>query len=111
MALVFVGCGGALAPTAKCDYVTATSASAGLPAGLMLTAAPAGAKDVVAVKSEAKEGDAVVVRGAIGGRVKTFVSGFAMFTIGDMKALTSCNNRPDDPCETPWDFCCDVDIP
>ena len=78
-----------------------------LPAGLILTAAPAESKGVAAAKSGAKVGDAVVLRGKIGGSKEPFVSGRAVFTIMDLE-LPSCADNPDDKCPTPWDYCCET---
>lgn len=76
-----------------------------LPAGLALTAAPEGAKDVKAVKAAAKEGDDVVIRGRIG-TLTPFVEGYAAMTIVD-PSLVPCNEmQMEDGCKTPWDYCC-----
>jgi len=107
--VLLAGCGGAQAPTTP-RPAAAPAGGGPLPAGLILAAAPAGAKDVIVLKKDAKENDEVVVRGIIGGREKTFVSGFAMFTIADA-GMTSCNLRPGDKCPAPWDFCCETDLP
>jgi len=78
-----------------------------LPAGLILKEAPAGAKDVSALKKDAKEGDDVVIRGQIGGDKAPFVNKRAIMRIMDMK-LPACNTKPGDDCKTPWDFCCET---
>ncbi|MBI5431445.1 MAG: hypothetical protein HZA52_01305 [Planctomycetes bacterium] len=78
----------------------ATTAS--LPEAYHLAAEPAGAKDVLVLKTELKDGDSVVVRG----RVQDFVNGLAAFVMTD-GALKPCNEEgPMPTCETPWDYCC-----
>jgi hypothetical protein len=80
--------------------------SAAIPAGLLLSEAPAGAKDVAAVVKEAKNGDEVVVRGRIGGRAEPFVGDRAVVQIID-PAIKACSENPGDGCTTPWDVCCE----
>jgi hypothetical protein len=65
---------------------------------------PIGAKDVLVVKKDAKDGDEVIVIGRIGGSPKPF-TGRAAFTIVDA-SLKSCNENAEDDCPTPWDYCC-----
>lgn len=67
---------------------------------------PSGAKGVIEMKQEAKEGDEVVVVGRIGGSEKPF-TGRASFTIVD-PSLKPCNEKDDDACPCPWDYCCDT---
>ena len=73
----------------------------------LLTQEPAGAKGVKDVRKEAKDGDEVVVVGRIGGSVKPFVEGRVAFTMVD-PSIKACSERAEDPCETPWDFCCEA---
>lgn len=54
-----------------------------------------------------KAGDKITVQGKIMGSMKPFVEGRASFIIGDPAKLTSCDLKEDDPCESPWDVCCD----
>src|SRR4051794_38891909 len=74
----------------------------------LLVAEPASPQGVMAVKEQAQDGDAVVVVGRIGGSEKPF-TGRAAFTIVDSQCRP-CNEIPDDPCETPWDYCCEPDL-
>ena len=62
---------------------------------------PAGARGVVEVRKEAKDGDEVVVVGRIGGS-KTPFTGRAAFTIVD-PSLKCCDDKGEQG-ETPWDF-------
>lgn len=71
----------------------------------MLATEPAGAKGVIAVKQQAKDGDDVVIVGRIGGSDKPF-TGRAAFTIVD-PSLKACNDRDADACPVPWDYCCE----
>ena len=72
-----------------------------------LPAEPAGAKGVIDVRKDAKDGDDVVIVGRVGGSQKPFVEGRAAFTIVD-PSLVPCNEKEGDTCATPWDFCCDT---
>ena len=89
-------------PPTKVDVPAAADP---LPAGFMLSVAPAGARDVAAVKAGAKEGDVVVIRGRIG-TAEPFVAGRAAMTIVD-PVMVPCNEMAmEDGCPTPWDYCC-----
>ena len=77
-----------------------------LPPSLALAEAPAGANDVLAVRSGAKEGDAVVVRGRVGGSRSPFVDGRASMQIVDASMKACGEGTPMDECKTPWDYCC-----
>src|SRR5205085_1318727 len=72
-----------------------------------LSAAPAGDKPVEDVKASAKPGDAVAMRGRIGGGTEPFVEGRAVFTLVG-RALPSCSDNMGDACKTPWDYCCET---
>lgn len=76
-----------------------------LPAGLLLDAAPEGAVTVASLKKTAKEGDEVVMRVTVGGRVNPIVGKRAVMTVVDSDLHNQCLS-PDDGCETPWDYCC-----
>ena len=73
----------------------------------VLKTEPAGAQAVEAVRKDAKDGDEVVVVGRIGGKPDPWGKGYATFTIVD-ESLKPCNERDDDTCPTPWDYCCDL---
>ena len=85
---------------------TPAAKTAGLPDGLFLTAQPAAPKTVEEVRSSAKVGDQVTIRGRVGGSVAPFVDGRAVFTIVG-PGLKACSDTADDKCATPWDYCCD----
>lgn len=63
---------------------------------------PGGAPIEVEAARALPGGSEVVVTG----RVKDFVTGFASFTLIDHR-FTPCDEREDDECPTPWDYCCD----
>jgi hypothetical protein len=71
---------------------------------------PAGAVDVLALRKDAKDQDDVVVVGRIGGRQDPWIKGTAAFPIVD-RSLRPCNEIPGDACPTPWDYCCEADLP
>lgn len=60
------------------------------------------------LRASVQPGDEVTVSGRVMGNVQPFVEGRAVFLLGDPSVLTSCDERPDDPCETPWDNCCNT---
>src|SRR5713226_9057129 len=71
----------------------------------LLASEPAGAKNVIDLKKQAKDGDEVVVVGRIGGSKAPFVKDRASFTIVDT-SVVSCDEMEgwkDYP--TPWEFC------
>ena len=103
--LVLAGCESSSEKKTSGEQVS-SHPSAALPAGLILTAAPADAQNVIEAKKKAKTGDDIVVRGKIGGQVKPFVEGRAVFQLVD-SSLPTCNMTPGDTCETPWDYCCE----
>jgi hypothetical protein len=80
----------------------AESAVAG--AKYLLTEEPPAAKPVIEVRREAKDGDAVVIVGHIGGDAKPWVEGRAAFWIVD-PSIKPC--PPDENCPTAWDCCCE----
>jgi hypothetical protein len=76
----------------------------------LLEKAPKEAADVVAVRKDAKDKDEVVVVGRIGGRVNPWIKGAAAFSIVD-RSRKACSETEGDTCPTPWDFCCEADLP
>ena len=84
----------------------AAAPSAALPANLAVADAPANAQDLAAVKTNAKDGDAVVIRGKIGGREEPIAKNRAIMTVLD-PSVTTCDTMPGDACKTPWDACCE----
>lgn len=72
----------------------------------LLAVAPEAARGVAEVKSSAKEGDPVVVRGRIGGVMEPIGDDSAFFVMMD-PAVPSCLEMKDDACPTPWDYCCE----
>lgn len=91
-----------------CSEQTAdTSASeASAQAAWVLDSEPADASPVSVVKSTAAEGDTVVLRGRIGGRMEPMSAGSPVFTVVDL-AVPHCGQIPGDNCPTPWDYCCE----
>jgi hypothetical protein len=77
---------------------------------LLLNKAPQRAAEVAATRKDAKDGQDVVVVGRVGGRVSPWVKNAAAFSIVD-RSLKACSERPGDTCPTPWDFCCEADLP
>lgn len=73
----------------------------------ILTEAPEDALDIADLRTTAKPGDEVVFTGNIIGSDPVFIENRSVMILGDPNKLTSCNLRPDDPCKTPWDVCCD----
>ncbi len=84
-----------------------TAASAALSASLIVQQQPEGAKDLAAVKKQAKAGESVVVRGRVGGRNDPIAADRAILTLLDLSVPT-CEKSPMDKCPTPWDACCET---
>ncbi len=73
----------------------------------LLTAEPDGAEDVIRVREVAKDDDAVVIVGRIGGSANPWIEGRAAFSIVD-GSLKACSDIPGDSCKKPWDYCCET---
>ena len=99
MVLLASGCGQPAAPTANSNEPPAVDKS-----DYLATEEPQGAQGIVDARKAVQNNDEVTLVGRIGGDVKPFVEGVAAFTIVDT-ALKPC----EDGCETPWDYCCDLD--
>ena len=76
----------------------------------LLDEEPQGAVDVLAFRKDAKDQQDVVVVGRIGGRVNPWIKGTAAFPIVD-RSLKPCNEIEGDTCATPWDYCCEAELP
>jgi hypothetical protein len=104
IAVFSISCGG------KDKADTAGSGSppgTGIPASIVVATAPEGALSVVEARAAAKPGEAIVLRGKVGGKMKPISDTAAILVLADEKAIKSCDMDPDDQCETPWDFCCE----
>jgi hypothetical protein len=86
---------------------TTHAADSALPSSLLASKAPADALSVSKARENTKPGEAIVLRGKIGGRKIALLPKFAMAVLADEKAITSCNDMPGDSCKTPWDYCCE----
>jgi len=73
----------------------------------LLASEPEGAGDVIRVRSEAGDGDDVLIIGRIGGSSDPWIEGRAAFTIVD-ESLNACSDIPGDNCSIPWDYCCET---
>jgi len=67
---------------------------------------PPGAKGVLELRRDANDGDGVVIVGRVGGSKAPILDGAVAFTIVDT-SFKPCNEKEDDACPTPWDYCCD----
>lgn len=94
--LVLSGCGSATRESQANEY--------------LLSAEPSGAMDVLALRADAKDQQDVVVIGRIGGRLDPWIKGTAAFPIVD-RSLRACSEIEGDTCPTPWDFCCESNLP
>jgi hypothetical protein len=102
LALLSLGCSGE--PGAKVDMDAGRES---VQSKYRLTAEPAGAEGVKAARSDVQDGDEVTVVGRVGGDVSPWIEGQAAFLIVDT-SLKPCNEKDDDGCPTPWDYCCDL---
>lgn len=113
--VMFLSAGLLVAGCKKSEESTSTNAGsntteksapqAKLPDGLFLSIAPDGAQSVANLKKSAKEGDEVVIKVIVGGRVNPIVDGRASATVVDSSVINACLAE-EDHCETPWDYCC-----
>jgi len=95
-----------LAACSENSSTTSSASSSDVPTWV-LTTAPDNAETVLALKASAKEGDEVVLRGRIGGRMEPLTAGSSVFTVVDLQ-LPHCGQNPGDSCRTPWDYCCET---
>lgn len=105
-ALSLAACGEAPAETKTVHEVAAPEAlgdANAFPTDLFAATAPEGAIGVKQAIDGAKVGQAVTVRGVIGGRKVAFVNGRAIVLLID-EAMSYC--VPEEGCPTPWDYCC-----
>lgn len=72
----------------------------------ILASMPEGAVGVADAKKSAEEGDRVVIRGKVGGRVDPISEDSAVFLIVD-SSVPTCADLKGDTCPTPWDYCCE----
>jgi len=98
--LLLTGC----KETSTAELNTTTEPAA---ATWLLASAPEDAKSVSEAKASAKEGEQIVLRGRIGGRLEPLTEGSPVFTMMDL-AVPACGTEPDDHCRTPWDYCCET---
>jgi len=100
--LLLVGCGGNEEAAGPAEIAGSRDT---LPDGIMLSSAPDGATPVQELKANAEEGDEVVVRVVVGGRMDPIVEGRASTVAVDANLENRCTSE-DDHCKTPWDYCC-----
>ncbi|MDZ4820760.1 MAG: hypothetical protein SGJ20_17480 [Planctomycetota bacterium] len=100
-------CSAVLVGCSKSDPNSGTGASA---AGskFLLTAEPQNAKGIKEARGSTQDAEEITVVGRIGGDTDPWVKGQAAFLVVDT-ALKPCNEKDDDACTTPWDYCCDSD--
>jgi len=75
-----------------------------------LTSEPSGAISILELRNGAKNNDDVVVVGRIGGSRQPWIEGLSAFTMMDT-SFPPCNELVEDQCPTPWDYCCETDLP
>lgn len=94
-----------------CDKSESTASKAPAPSAVapawVLVSLPDGAVGIHAAKQTVKEGDQVVLRGRIGGRVDPISKDAAVFVVMD-PAIPACDAKGDDHCAKPWDYCCET---
>ncbi len=74
---------------------------------VLLTEPPEGAVTITQARQNPAPGTRVILSGKVMGNESPIIKSRALLTLGDPTKLTSCDLVPDDPCETPWDVCCD----
>lgn len=96
-----VGCGTSPTP----DVASGPSAAG---KAFVLETEPAEAQGVKDARADSQDADEVTVVGRIGGDTNPWIEGQAAFLVVD-SSLKPCNEKDDDGCPTPWDYCCDAD--
>lgn len=97
---LLVGCG-----ESSSTETTSGSRSVEASPAWLLASMPADAVGVSQARSSVAEGDAVTIRGIIGGRKDALSDGSGVFVIMDESIENPCLGK-DDNCPTPWDYCC-----
>lgn len=105
VALVGCGDGGAKDAASKDGRGEPSAGGESALDAVLVAAAPGEAKSVADLKASAKEGDEVVMRVVIGGRVEPIVANRAVMTVVDASQFNNCLTE-EDGCLTPWDYCC-----
>lgn len=96
-----VGCGNTgMEPASESEPSSAEAVS--IPERYFTNQAPASAMGILEAREKARAGEPVTLTGRIGGRVKPFAEGRAVFLVADSD-FPPC----DDHCATPWDYCCE----
>ena len=72
----------------------------------LLTTPPEAPQSITQARAGAAEGDAVVLRGRIGGRRDPISPGSPVFTVVDL-SIPYCGQDHEDDCPQPWDYCCE----
>jgi hypothetical protein len=99
LTLLAIGCGR--------DGATTGGPTNDQAAKYLLPSEPAGARSVLDVRKEARDGDEVVLVGRIGGQKEVWGKDKLLFQVID-SSFKPCNENADcEGCETPWDYCCD----
>jgi len=102
----------ALSSCSKNETTTTTTPGeggndSGIAETVITKTAPEGAVSVVDARAQAKPGDAITVRGKVGGKINSISDAAAILVLADEKAITSCDDIHGDECPTPWDYCCE----
>lgn len=95
-------------PSAGGAKPAGAASASGLPDSLLLADKPDAVTPVTALRKSAKVGDTVAVRGYVGGSVDPFVPSRAILTVVDATLANPCVSD-DGHCQTPWDYCCNLD--
>lgn len=80
--------------------------AASIPKDVFLSQRPQKVAMLREVKASSQVGDEIVFEARVGGRMKPFVDGMAIFLTADPR-LISCDQRPGDHCAYPYDYCCE----
>lgn len=102
-----IGCSQETNPNASSPTSSASEVEEVDGSVFILASEPEGAGDVISVRSEAGDGEQVLIVGRIGGSSDPWIEGRAAFTIVD-QSLKACSDIPGDNCPAPWDYCCET---
>jgi hypothetical protein len=103
--LALAGCG--QAPTPKTTDDANASSSVVIPTSFFTTTRATDVPNLIDAKKVAKVGETTTFLARVGGRVPSFIDGYAIMVVAD-PGLVSCELMGEkDHCPTPEDYCCE----
>lgn len=108
LSATLLGCTSETSSTTSSDSIQQPGLAVVDGSAYLLSSEPKDPASVIHLREEAATDDEVLLVGCIGGSTNPWIEGRAAFTIVDL-SLKSCNDKLEDRCPTPWDYCCETD--